>query len=375
MPKRKYEGESKEDRYARKLRKYEEKLKERRRKNRPRILYSSDEDLNGEDDREISIPPPEESEIFPECSLQGENTSQAGEPVVNAAENTTSTTRAEGTDVVPVCDIEPELLKALGDFEPETVEWGDNVQEDIAKRFQHLLSHGLQKEAKEQLTKKYLFAKNISFAKAPTLNPEIATMLTESFRNRDKRMLNKQEQLGRALSSLSAAMTALLKKNPDLSEVMSILNDTGKLLADSHFTETESRRAMIGPLVDKSFMELFKDRKRDTMLFGEKLGDLVKNSRGISRTGQYIQSTVSNMSGSNLNGRGQPLRSRPPQRATPNYQYRTGGQRNQYATRRRAPVPAHTNARRQAAAPPPPARRQPPSATRPPPPTSGRTNT
>ncbi|KAL0840615.1 hypothetical protein ABMA28_015814 [Loxostege sticticalis] len=374
MPKRKYEGESKEQRYARKLRKYEEKLEERRRKNRQRILYSSEEELNDtfEDDLEITIPPDDvELEILPRSSLECDNTIQADENVIATATEGTAT--ANGTDdnagdAAPVSDIEPELLKALGEFEPEAVEWGDNVQEDIAKRFQLLLLHGLKKEAKEELTKKYLFPKNMSFAKAPTLNPEIAAMLTDSFRNRDKRMLNKQEQLGRALTALSSAMTALLKKSPDLPEVIRVLNDTGKLLADSHFTETESRRAMVIPLVDKSLIESFKDRKRDTTLFGDKLGDLVKNSRGIKRTGQLIQSAVATTSGSNLNWKGQALRGRPPHRGAQNYQYRTGGQRNQYANRRRAPASAPTSARRQNTAPPPPARRPPQPAARPPPP-------
>lgn len=324
------------------------------------------------DDLEITIPPDDvELEILPRSSLECDNTIQADEHVIATATEGTAT--ANGTDdnagdAAPVSDIEPELLKALGEFEPEAVEWGDNVQEDIAKRFQLLLLHGLKKEAKEELTKKYLFPKNMSFAKAPTLNPEIAAMLTDSFRNRDKRMLNKQEQLGRALTALSSAMTALLKKSPDLPEVIRVLNDTGKLLADSHFTETESRRAMVIPLVDKSLIESFKDRKRDTTLFGDKLGDLVKNSRGIKRTGQLIQSAVATTSGSNLNWKGQPLRGRPPHRGAQNYQYRTGGQRNQYANRRRAPASAPTSARRQNTAPPPPARRPPQPAARPPPP-------
>ncbi|KAI8422105.1 hypothetical protein MSG28_009993 [Choristoneura fumiferana] len=86
-------------------------------------------------------------------------------------------------------DFDPELLRALGEFEADSIEWGENIHEEIAKHFQHTLLNGLKKEAKEELHK------------TPTLNPEIAAMLTEASRNRDKRILAKQEQIGKALSA------------------------------------------------------------------------------------------------------------------------------------------------------------------------------
>ncbi|KAJ2943759.1 hypothetical protein O0L34_g8079 [Tuta absoluta] len=266
-------------------------------------------------------------------------------------------------------DIDPELLKALGDFEEESTEWGEDHHEDIAKRFQQILLNGLKKEAREELQKKFLFPKNVSFAKAPTLNPEISTMLTEACRNRDKRIQTKQDQLGKALSALGKAMSGLLKKNPDIPETLRILNDAGKLLSDSHHNETETRRALIIPLVDKSLIDPFKDRKRDHLLFGEKLGELVKDSRGIKRTGQLIQAQGSYPSGSGLNWRGPSSRGRQLRGSQP-YPSRAGGQtgqRFQYAGRRRA-LPPPPVLRRAAAPPPPP----PPARRHPPPPQAPR---
>lgn len=244
----------------------------------------------------------------------------------------------------PAMEFDPEMLKALGEFEAESVDWGEDLHDDIAKRFQHILLNGLKKESKEELLKKYLFPKNVQYSKGPTLNPEIFTMLTEASRNRDKRLLIKQDQLGKALTGVGMAMTTLLRKNPDLSEVIRILNDAGKLLADSHYTETDTRRALVIPLVDKSLIEPFKDRKRDSLLFGEKLGELVKNSQGIKRAGQYIQATAPNNNGASLNWKGPS--SRP--RQYKGNQSRGGGQRYHYTSRRRAPPPPP---------PPPPARR------------------
>ncbi|XP_063547123.1 uncharacterized protein LOC134754719 [Cydia strobilella] len=243
-------------------------------------------------------------------------------------------------------DFDHDLLRALGEFEAETVEWGDNIHEDIAKHFQHILLNGLKKEAKEELHKKYLFPKNVPFSKAPTLNPEIAAMLTEASRNRDNRILAKQQQIGKALSGLGKAMTSLLKKEPNIAEAKRTLSDVGKLVADAHFAETETRRSDVIPLVDKSLIDPFKDRKRDSFLFGEKLGDLVKSSRGIKKTGQLIQAApTASASSSGLNWRPPSSRPRPQRGGQLPYPGRGGGLRgySYYQPRRRAP-PAHNTA-------------------------------
>lgn len=265
-------------------------------------------------------------------------------------------------------DFDPELIRALGEFEADTIEWGENIQEDIAKHFQYTLLNGLKKETKEELHKKYLFPKNVPFSKAPTLNPEIAAMLTEASRNRDKRILAKQEQIGKALSGLGKAMTFLLKKEPNISEAIRTLSDVGKLVADAHFAETETRRSVVIPLVEKSLIDPFKDRKRDSFLFGEKLGDLVKSSRGIKKTGQLIQATTTApASSSTLNWRPPPSRPRLQRGGQLPYPSRGGGHRGYpHYQRHRAPPGRNAAPRRQAhPPPPPPPRRQAAQAARP----------
>ncbi|KAI5631846.1 hypothetical protein NE865_15436 [Phthorimaea operculella] len=274
-------------------------------------------------------------DVFPGAHLPGEQ--PPGEQPPGELELPDSQPPIDESSV-PNTDIDPELLKALGDFEEESTDWGEELHEDIAKRFQQILLNGLKKEARDELQKKFLYPKNVTFTKAPTLNPEISTMLTEACRNRDKRIQTKQDQLGKALSALGKAMSGLLKKNPDIPETLRILNDAGKLLSDSHHIETETRRALIIPLVDKSLIDPFKDRKRDNLLFGEKLGELVKDSRGIKRTGQLIQAQGAYPSGSGLNWRGPSSRGRQLRGSQP-YPSRAGGQigqRYQYAGRRRA---------------------------------------
>lgn len=262
----------------------------------------------------------------------------------------------------PPLDVDPEILRALGDYEDEDLEWGEDLHDDIAKRFQNILTNGLKKEAKEDLLKKYLFPKNAPFTKAPTLNPEISAILTESCKSRDKRLQAKQDQLGKALSAIGLAMSSLLKKSPDVPGVVRILNDASKLVADSHYIESDTRRVLVVPLMDKSLIEPFKDRKRDSFLFGDKLSEVVKSSQGIKRTGQYIQaSSTTSASRTSLNWRGPPARGRQQQQQRSNLPfYRTGGQTTQaqYTSRRRVPPPP-TRRTAPALPPPPPVSRQP----------------
>lgn len=264
-------------------------------------------------------------------------------------------------------DLNQELIDALEDVEADTEEFGDDLHNKVAQRFQQVLLNGLKKEAKEELLKKYLFPKNVPLAKAPTLNAEISAMLVETCKSRDKRLHNKQNQLGKALSALGKAITILLQKNANLTEVIRTLNDAGTILADSHYAETDTRRTVILPLIDKTLSEPFKDRKRDGFLFGDKLGEVVKSSRGIKKTGQLIQANA------------QPLNSKSPSSRTRQFHnvpsYRNGGPKQFYPQNRRrfpqphpaaplqspaATAPTTSTARRYPAPPTQTTRRQPP---------------
>lgn len=252
---------------------------------------------------------------------------------------------------------DPRLLEALGEFEVDSVDFGDDIQTDLAARLEKILISGLNVEAREEISKKYLFPKNLALAKGPTLNLEVGAMLAEPCKQRDKRLLGKQDQLGKALSVLTIAMTSLMKKNSNVPDIIRILNDAARLLADSHYTETDTRRSVIIPLVDKPLMEPFKDRKRDSLLFGENLGDLVRDSRGIKKTSELIQASTSS---THLNRKGSSARGAKNQQRGGRNQ-RGGGPRSmtsyQYP-RRWAPSTAQLPPQARRPSPPPAPRRR-----------------
>ncbi|KAJ2951316.1 hypothetical protein O0L34_g5718 [Tuta absoluta] len=294
-----------------------------------------------------------------EISVMTETTTGCRSPNSSCADMNSENAAAD----ICVEEFDPELLRQLGEVEAEPEEFGDEIQKDLAAKFQKILQDGLKKEMREEILKKYLFPKNVPLAKSPTLNPEIGAMLTDNCRQKDKKVLAQQNQVGKTLSALGKAMTGLLKKTPDIPEVIRTLNDAAMLLADTHFADTYTRRAGILPLIDKSLTDSFKDRKRDSFLFGDKLSDLVKDSRGIKKTSQLIQPPKS--ANTNLNSRSQAFRGARQNRGGQTFQYRATGPR---APMMAQPPYTYSNRRRPAAQLPPPAPRRPLGPPPPPPP-------
>lgn len=57
-----------------------------------------------------------------------------------------------------------------------------------------------------------------------------------------------------------------------------------------HYNETESRKAFIYPGINKQFKMTLKDRKSDTLLFGENLSEKIKESKNIEKLTQSVKS-------------------------------------------------------------------------------------
>lgn len=76
---------------------------------------------------------------------------------------------------------------------------------------------GLAKEQKEALITKTLIPENFQLAKAPKLNAEVASVLVDPAKNRDKRLETMQNQLGSGIAGLADLTSDLINK--DLSKL------------------------------------------------------------------------------------------------------------------------------------------------------------
>ncbi|KAL4719604.1 hypothetical protein ACJJTC_004648 [Scirpophaga incertulas] len=147
---------------------------------------------------------------------------------------------------------------------------------------------GIQKESKEILLKEYNVPNNCKLLKAPTLNAEIAAAISDIIRTRDKKIEIKQDQLGLGITAINRAISLLLT-GEDKIHAVKILSDGCRILSDLHFVETQVRKKLITPGLDKSFLSVIQDQDRDETLFGNTLPEKIKASKAIEKQGKLIK--------------------------------------------------------------------------------------
>lgn len=123
--------------------------------------------------------------------------------------------------------LDADLLLALGDTIEDTPIYGENIHPDLAQRWQPILRKGLSNDTKEKLLKYYAIPENCKFLRAPTLNVEISTAISDITRARDKRIETNQQQLGLGVTAVSKAMSLLLTNDnkPNKIRAIKILSD------------------------------------------------------------------------------------------------------------------------------------------------------
>lgn len=148
--------------------------------------------------------------------------------------------------------------------------YGSKIPDEISKRWGRVLVDGLEKDVKQKLPEKHLIPDNFRLAKAPILNPEIISVLKESVRYRDKLLEKEQNQLGLGISELTNLASAVIKENLHKVEILKKLSEASQIFLDLNHDQTTKRRKLITTTLDKKFVNIISDVKRDTYLFGGK---------------------------------------------------------------------------------------------------------
>ncbi|KOB51997.1 Uncharacterized protein OBRU01_25998 [Operophtera brumata] len=119
----------------------------------------------------------------------------------------------------------------------EKMKLGENIPKEISERWGKILLDGLVKEQKEAVKENMVIPKNFLLVQAPKLNPE----------------------------------------------------EVAQISLDLHYEETINRRKLLLPLLDKSFWNMAHGVKKEAFLFGDKLGETIKNSKDIEKSSQQIK--------------------------------------------------------------------------------------
>ncbi|XP_049872028.1 uncharacterized protein LOC126370937 [Pectinophora gossypiella] len=189
-------------------------------------------------------------------------------------------------------DVPQEILSVLGVAKISERPLGEKIPSEISERWGNILLDGLTKEHKVTLIEKMLVPENFTLAHAPKLNPDVAAVLSEAAKNRDKRLEKSQNQLGSGLAGLVNLTKDLINTDLEKLETIKRISEIAQVLLDLHHDETNNRRKLIVPLLDKRFWSTIQGVKRDSFLFGERLSESIKNTKDIERSSQQIKKSA-----------------------------------------------------------------------------------
>lgn len=184
-------------------------------------------------------------------------------------------------------DLNSEVLKLLGDVRQKEDGNSGSIHKDLALRWQSILQSGLESENRYSIMAKYPVIGNCPLSAAPKLNLEVKASVSEAVTNRDSRLANLQSQIGAALSALGKALTILLDEEDEKKnnlQVIELMSDAGRLMADLHHEKSKSRRVLISSDLNKTFKETLTDASLDGWLFGDNLGDRMKVAKALEKS-------------------------------------------------------------------------------------------
>ncbi|XP_049865489.1 H/ACA ribonucleoprotein complex non-core subunit NAF1-like [Pectinophora gossypiella] len=309
MGKKRKHADSDEDYIRRKIRRLEEKLINKAKRNR--VIYSSDDDLSSQSSdspppmeaecesplpvivhapasppsQPESPPPPDSPPPPPPSPLLPPPKPPLPPPTASIIADHNAT-----AETIVAEELEGDILQLLGDAPRCETALGPPIHKDVASRWQEILVKGLLKDTKEKLLEEYLVPSNCNLLIAPNLNPEAKAALSDPLVKRDTFLMQKQKQIGIALSALASATSLILSNETSKQKLLKPISDACRILCDNHFMETKSRRNMVISSTNMQLKDTLMESVRDqSWLFGENISEKVKAAKSIQRSGDDLK--------------------------------------------------------------------------------------
>lgn len=221
--------------------------------------------------------------------------------------------------------INTEILEILGADPSASQEYGPDINKEVATRFTHIATSGLDKEVRKDLIKKYLVPENCVNIAAPQLNLEIKAALTEQVVKRDKAIEARQKQMAAGISALGKVISDQLSAKDKNNDLIKELMDIGRMFCDIQHSESEARRNFALYTVKKDLKEQLSATKIDKFLFGSNFTETIKTAKAVSKSSSDLKpdadkrpkpATSNNASNKYLNWKARtPARRQPPAQA------------------------------------------------------------
>ncbi|XP_057325663.1 uncharacterized protein LOC130667824 [Microplitis mediator] len=214
-------------------------------------------------------------------------------PVVTISDTNPSNTSTLEKQAEETVELDDEIMQIIGK-DPEVKKEELSLSSHTSSRWNVWLKSGQSKETKEALLKKHPRT-GVCRLEAPILNPEIASSLNEAALRRDKYLSTTQNLAGSALSAIGKVIDPLLNSKQELNrkKMLEDLWEASQLLTELHRGQTVARRSCIIPSLNKQVAELLEKTEADSLLFGDKLNEKIKEAKSMEKIGQEIKSQAS----------------------------------------------------------------------------------
>lgn len=195
----------------------------------------------------------------------------------------------------PVATLPPNVLGILGE-DPSTPKEASYVLHDaVCSRWLHTLTHGVAKEASEDLLCRHSIPTNCPFLEPPKINPEFEPILSQAYLTRDQCHAKFQTSLSRGLSALGKGINlALDQEKPDIKEdILPHLVDAGRIFTNLFFEISVTRRNLITQTTSKSVKDTAIKTTPGEYLFGSDFGEKIKVAKGLERAAKDLRPSTS----------------------------------------------------------------------------------
>ena len=157
----------------------------------------------------------------------------------------------------------------------------------FVERWAEVLRLGMPKDERVELVKKFPPPENCEFLQPPKLNKEISLSLNEIYKNRDQRIVAKQEKMHACIGGLAQILTSLVQREveEDL-PMIETLCGVARLVIDAMHDETAIRRSLILANTNVAVKDTLSATEADDLLFGKNLSENLKQAKV---TGQDVR--------------------------------------------------------------------------------------
>lgn len=188
--------------------------------------------------------------------------------------------------------LDSNILDLLGETPSKNKKYSSPIQAELAVRWEHITTTGLAKDIKKELIEKYLLPENCLKIGSPQLNPEIKAALSEALVRKDRAIQIKQNQQAIAIACIGQALTTIFASEKKDMTVIKPLLDAARLLCDSQYIESMSRRSFVTSTIKKEIKDHLYSAEIDNFLFGEKLADTLRTAKAICKSGAEMKTTA-----------------------------------------------------------------------------------